>query len=132
MELVNALRKGIDGAAGPADPAVREAAEVVAKALSLFAPYTAEDMWSLLGHQPGVALAGLQAADNSLLVESATVAIAQVDGKVRDKFDVPIDISEEALRELAMSSDAVKRAIGDKQIANVIVRAPKLVNIATK
>ena len=59
-------------------------------------------------------------------------AIAQVDGKVRDKFEVPVDITEDALRDLAMASDAVKKAIGDKQIANVIVRAPKLVNIATK
>jgi leucyl-tRNA synthetase len=55
-----------------------------------------------------------------------------VDGKVRDKFEVPVDITEDALRELALASDAVKKAIGDKQIANVIVRAPKLVNIATK
>ena len=132
MELVNALRKAIDGAAGAADPAVREAAETVAKALSLFAPYTAEDMWQKLGYEPGVALAQLPAADLSLLVESSIVAIAQVDGKVRDKFEVPIDISEDALRELALASDGVKKAIGDKQIANVIVRAPKLVNIATK
>ncbi|MDE2386859.1 MAG: leucine--tRNA ligase, partial [Actinomycetales bacterium] len=132
MELVNALRKAIDGAAGGADPAVREGAEVVAKALSLFAPYTAEEMWSMLGHKPGVALAGLQAADESLLVESSTVAVIQVDGKLRDKLEVPLDITEDALRELAMASDNTKRAIGEKQIANVIVRAPKLVNIATK
>jgi leucyl-tRNA synthetase len=132
MELVNALRKAIDGAAGGADPAVREAAETVAKALSLFAPYTAEDMWQKLGHKPGVALAQLPTADLSLLVESSIVAIAQVDGKVRDKFEVPVDISEEALRDLALASEAVKKAIGDKEIANVIVRAPKLVNIATK
>ena len=132
MELVNALRKAIDGAAGGADPAVREGAEVVAKALSLFAPYTAEEMWSMLGHQPGVALAGLQDADASLLVESSTVAIIQVDGKLRDKLEVALDITEDALRELALASENTKRAIGDKQIANVIVRAPKLVNIATK
>ncbi len=132
MELVNALRKAIDGSAGPADAAVREAAETVAKALSLFAPYTAEDMWQKLGHEPGVALAQLPDADLSLLVESSTVAIAQVDGKVRDKFEVSVDISEQDLRELALSSEAVKKAIGEKQIANVIVRAPKLVNIATR
>jgi leucyl-tRNA synthetase len=132
MELVNALRKAIDGAAGPADPAVREAAETVAKALSLFAPYTAEDMWQKLGYEPGVALAQLPDADLSLLVESSIVAIAQVDGKVRDKFEVSVAISEDELRELALSSEAVKKAIGEKQIANVIVRAPKLVNIATK
>jgi leucyl-tRNA synthetase len=132
MELVNALRKAIDGAAGGADPAVREAAETVAKALSLFAPYTAEDMWQKLGHEPGVALAQLAEADLSLLVESSIIAIAQVDGKVRDKFEVPVDITEDALRDLALASDAVKKAIGDKEVANVIVRAPKLVNIATK
>jgi leucyl-tRNA synthetase len=132
MELVNALRKAIDGAAGPSDAAVREGAEVVAKALSLFAPYTAEDMWAKLGHQPGVALAGLQAADESLLVESSVTAVVQVDGKLRDKFEVSVAISEDELREKAFASENVQRAIGDKQISNVIIRAPKLVNIATK
>ncbi|MFM6971074.1 MAG: leucine--tRNA ligase [Micrococcales bacterium] len=132
MELVNALRKAIDGAAGPSDPAVREAAEVVAKSLSLFAPYTAEDMWAKLGHQPGVALAGLQAADESLLIESTVTAVVQVDGKLRDKFEVSVGISEQELREKAFASENVQRAIGDKDVANVIIRAPKLVNIATK
>jgi leucyl-tRNA synthetase len=132
MELVNALRKAIDGEPGGSDPAVREAAETVAKALSLFAPYTAEDMWQKLGHNPGVALANLPEADNSLLVESSVIAVVQVDGKLRDKFEVPVDITEQALREMAMKSEAVKRAIGEKTVANTIVRVPKLVNIATK
>jgi leucyl-tRNA synthetase len=132
MELVNALRKAIDGAAGPKDPAVREAAETVAKALSLFAPYTAEDMWERLGHKPGVALVGLPDADLSLLVESSVVAVVQVDGKLRDKFEVPVDIAKDALQALAMASETVQRAIADREIAAVIVREPKLVNIATK
>jgi leucyl-tRNA synthetase len=132
MELVNALRKSIDGEAGGADPAVREAAEAVAIGLSLFAPYTAEDMWAILGHQPGVALAGLPAADESLLVENSIVAIVQVDGKLRDKFEVATNISADDLKDKALNSDAIKRAIGDRQIANVIVREPKLVSIATK
>ncbi|MFI5890947.1 class I tRNA ligase family protein [Actinoplanes sp. NPDC051513] len=52
MELVNAAR-----AAPPGDPALREAVEATAVVLSLFAPYTAEEMWHRLGHPPGVALA---------------------------------------------------------------------------
>lgn len=132
MELTNALRKAIDSGCGPSDPAVREGAEELAKVLSLFAPYVAEDMWSLLGHQPCVALAQFRTADLSLLVEDSVVAIAQVDGKLRDRFEVPSNISEQDLRELALNSEAVKRAIGDKELAQVIVRAPKLVNIATK
>jgi len=132
MELTNALRKAIDSGCGPKDPAVREGAEELAKALSLFAPYASEDMWSLLGHQPCVALAQFRAADLALLVEDSVVAIAQVDGKLRDRFEVPSNISEQDLRELALNSEAVKRAIGDKELTQVIVRAPKLVNIATK
>jgi leucyl-tRNA synthetase len=66
------------------------------------------------------------------LVEDTVVAIAQVDGKLRDRFEVPAGISEQELRDLAMSSENVKKAIGDRELAQVIVRAPKLVNIATK
>ena len=132
MELVNVLRKAIDSGVGGGDPAVREGVEEVAKALSLFAPYTSEDMWSILGHEPGIALVGFASCDESLLVESSIVAVIQVDGKLRDKVEVPTNITEDALRELALNSDAVKRSIGERKIANIIVRAPKLVNIATE
>jgi leucyl-tRNA synthetase len=131
MELTNALRKAIDTGVGPSDPAVREGAEELAKALSLYAPYAAEEMWSILGHEPAVALAGFRQVDESLLVESEIVAVVQVNGKLRDKFSVSVDISEQGLREMAMNSEQVKKAIGDSEIKNVIVRAPKLVNIAT-
>ncbi|MEY3561519.1 MAG: hypothetical protein RL068_671 [Actinomycetota bacterium] len=132
MELTNALRKAIDTGCGPKDPAVREGAEELAKALSLFAPYTAEDMWSSLGYEASVALAEFRTCDSSLLVEQTVIAIAQVDGKLRDKFEVAVDISEADLRELTMKSEGVIRAIAGRELAQVIVRAPKLVNIATK
>lgn len=132
MELTNALRKAIDTGCGPKDPAVREGAEELAKALSLFAPYTAEDMWQLLGHEPSVALAQFRSPDQSLLVEQTVVAVFQVDGKFRDRLEVSVDISEQELRALALEAENVKRALADKEIATVIVRAPKLVNIATR
>jgi len=132
MELTNALRKAIDQGVGPKDIAVREGAEELAKALSLFAPYTSEDMWQLLGHEPAVALAGFGTVVQSLLVEQSTIAVVQVDGKLRDKFEVDLSITDAELEALAMASAAVQRTIEGKEIVNVIVRAPKLVNIATK
>jgi leucyl-tRNA synthetase len=129
MELVNITRKAIDSGCGPADPAVREAAEAVAIMLSLTAPYTAEDMWARLGHAPSVALAGWPAVDESLLVQDSVTCVVQIAGKVKDRLEVSPDISEEALRELALASDAVTSALGDSVIKTVIVRAPKLVNI---
>ena len=132
MELVNVTRKVIDGGAGGGDAAVREAVEVITIALSLFAPFTAEEMWEKLGYEPTVALAGWRKADPTLLIEESVTAVVQVDGKVRDKLEVGPKISSEELEKLARASTAVARAIGDREIVNVIVRAPRLVNIATK
>jgi leucyl-tRNA synthetase len=132
MELVNATRKVIDSGAGGADPAVREAAEVVALALNLFAPYTAEDMWQLLGYQPTVALVPWRKPDPALLVEESVTAIVQVDGKVRDRLSVPPRIGSDELEQAARASAAVERALNGREIVRVVVRAPKLVNIATK
>lgn len=129
MELVNATRKVIDSGAGGADPAVREAAEAVAVLLSLFAPYTAEDMWATLGHPASVANAGFPTVDEALLVEHSITAIVQIQGKVKDRLEVSPDISEEDLRELALASEAVQKALNGRGIRTVIVRAPKLVNI---
>ncbi|GAA4057894.1 leucine--tRNA ligase [Agromyces indicus] len=132
MELVNATRKAIDSGAGPADAAVREAAEVTAMILDLFAPYTAEDMWQRLGYEPTVANAVWRKADPALLVEESVTAIVQVDGKVRDRIEVSPKIGADELESLARASDAVTRSVAGREIANVIVRAPKLVNIATR
>ncbi len=132
MELVNATRKAIDSGVGPADAAVREAAETVALALSLFAPYTAEEMWETLGHQPTVASALWRTADPALLVEESVTCVVQVDGKVRDRLTVSPDIAADELERLALDTAGAKRAIGGREIVNVIVRAPKIVSIATK
>ena len=129
MELVNAARKAIDSGAGPADPASREAAETVAIILSLVAPYTAEEMWDRLGHKPTVALAGWPTVDPALLVQNSVICVVQVNGKIRERLEVSPDISEADLHALAMSADEVKKSIGDAEIKNIIVRAPKLVNI---
>ena len=129
MELVNAARKAIDSGAGPADPASREAAETVAIILSLVAPYTAEEMWDRLGHEPTVALAGWPTVDPALLVQNSVICVVQVNGKIRERLEVSPDISEADLHALAMSAEEVKKSIGDAEIKNIIVRAPKLVNI---
>ncbi len=129
MELVNATRKVVDSGAGPGDPAVREAVEVTAVLLSLVAPYTAEDMWAQLGHEPSVARAGWPAVDESLLLEDSVTCVVQVGGKVRDRIDVPPSIDEDALREKALASEKVRQALGDREVRTVVVRAPRLVNV---
>ncbi|HXO24380.1 MAG TPA: leucine--tRNA ligase, partial [Streptosporangiaceae bacterium] len=129
MELASATRKAIDTGPGPADPAVREAAETLIVMLSLFAPYTAEECWELLGRQASVALAGWPVADPALLVEDVVTCVVQVAGKVRDRVEVPPGIGEDELRELALATPGVARALEGRPVRKVIVRAPKLVNV---
>jgi leucyl-tRNA synthetase len=132
MDLVNVTRKAIDSSVGGGDAAVREATEVITIILSLFAPFTAEEMWEKLGHEPTVALAGWREANPTLLIEESITAIIQVDGKVRDRIEVSPEVGGDELEALARASVAVTRAVGEREIVNVIVRAPRLVNIATK
>ena len=129
MELVNATRKAIDSGCGPADPAVREAAEAVAISLSLIAPFTAEEMWEKLGHKPSVALAGWPTIDPALLVEDAVTAIFQINGKIKTRIDVSPSISESELEAMAMSDPAVVAELAGNTPKKVITKAPKFVNI---
>nr|WP_274542945.1 leucine--tRNA ligase [Kocuria sp. 36] len=129
MELVNATRKAIDSGPGASDPAVVEATEAVAVLLSLYAPYTAEDLWHQLGHENPVLTAGWPEVDPALLVEDTVTAIVQIKGKVRARLEVSKDITADALEELALGDEAVKKHLADAPIRKVIVRQPKLVNI---
>ena len=129
MELVNAVRKAIDSGCGGADPAVREGAEVIAIALSLVAPFTAEEMWERLGHKPAIALAGWPIFDPKLLVEDAVTAILQINGKIKDRIEVSPTITDAELQALALANPGVIAGLVGATVKNVIVRAPKLVNI---
>jgi leucyl-tRNA synthetase len=111
---------------------VREAVETIALGLSLFAPYTAEDMWARLGYEPSVANYGWRKADPSLLTEDAVTAVVQVDGKVRDRLEVSPKIDGAALEASARALPSVQRAIGDRTIVTVVARAPRLINFVTK
>jgi len=129
MELTSAARRVIDSGAGAGDPAVREAAETLAVVLSLFSPYTAEEMWDRLGRPAPVATAGWPSADPALLVQESVTCVVQVAGKVRDRLEVAPDIAEDELERLALDSEKIRAALGDRGIRKVIVRAPKIVNI---
>ena len=128
MELVNATRKAIDSGCGPSDAAVREAAQTIAIALSLVAPYTAEDMWEKLGHKPAIANAGWPKIDQSLIGADNVIVILQVNGKIKDRIEVSPSISKEELEQLARENAEIKGALSGQDVKKVIVVAPKLVN----
>ncbi|MGI5950655.1 MAG: leucine--tRNA ligase [Brooklawnia sp.] len=129
MELVNATRKAIDTGCGPADPAVREAAMFTAQALSMVAPYVAEEMWEQLGQPPSIANSTWPTPEPELLVTESVTMVVQVKGKVRAKLEVSPEITEEEATAMALADANVQRFLAGKPVAKVITRLPRMVSI---
>ena len=96
MELVNELSR-----AGAADPAARFAAETAVSLIQPYAPHVAEELWERLGHerlweQPW------PVADEAQLVRDTFELVVQVNGKVRDRFEVDAATAEDELVERAV------------------------------
>ncbi|HHW82606.1 MAG TPA: leucine--tRNA ligase [Actinomycetales bacterium] len=112
------------------DGVPREVAEALVLMVSPVAPHLAEELWARLGHTGSLAWEPWPVVgDASLLVEDTVTCVVQVQGKVRDRLEVPAGIGEDGLRELALAAPGVVRALDGRGVRTVIVRAPKLVNV---
>jgi len=127
MVLSNQMRTSLDAGGG-----AREAASALTQMLAPLAPFAAEELWRVeLGHPESVHRSAWPTYDPDLAREDRVTLVLQVDGKVRDRVEVDADASEEACRALALASEGVQRAVGDRPVTQVVVRPPRLVNVVT-
>jgi leucyl-tRNA synthetase len=98
--------------------------------LSPFAPHLAEELWSKLGYRESLAYVPWPNYDESLLIEQTVTVVLQVNGKVRDKIDVPAGLPEAELQQRALANEKVQAFMTGKQVKKIIVVPNKLVNIA--
>ena len=128
MVLTNELRTALDAGAG-----ALASARLLVQMLAPLAPFMAEELWrEVLGESDSVHASAWPTWDPALVTQDRVTLVLQVDGKVRDRVEVDADASEETCREAALASEAVRRALGEREIAQVIVRAPKLVNLVAR
>src|SRR5690606_6218944 len=85
--------------------------------------------WSRLGHDDSLLREPFPVADPGLLVEASVTCVLPVAGKVRGRIEVAPDISEGALRELALAGPAVQRNLDGRGVRTAIVRAAELVTV---
>jgi leucyl-tRNA synthetase len=128
MVLTNGIRQALDAGHG-----ARGAAEALVQMLAPLAPFAAEELWRVdLGHEGSVHISRWPSFDPELAREQRVTLVVQVDGKVRDRIEIEADADEASCRERALSSERVRRAIGDRAVRTVIVRPPRLVNVVTQ
>jgi leucyl-tRNA synthetase len=122
MELVNELSPRTD------DQAARFAAETAVSLIQPYAPHVAEELWEQLGRER-LWVEPWPRADPALLERDTFELVIQVNGRVRDRVEVPADLPEEELIARATSSPKVQAFLDGKAIRQTIVVPRKLVNI---
>jgi leucyl-tRNA synthetase len=124
--LADAVRTGRASAAQR-----RDVAERLVLLLAPLAPFVTEELWRVLGGSSSVHRQAWPGFDADLVRSERVTLVVQVDGKVRDRLEVAPDAAEDDLRQLALASERVRAALGDRQVTRVVVVPPKLVNLVT-
>jgi leucyl-tRNA synthetase len=97
--------------------------------LAPFAPHHAEEMWGALGEPYSVHEQAWPSWDESLLAAEQITLVVQVNGKLRDRIEVPADIAEEAAKEIALSSAKVRPHVEGRELRKSVYVPGRLVNL---
>jgi len=120
--LISATREGVSRST------FDQVVEILIKLLAPMAPHIAHELWERTGHESMLALEPWPTWDESLVAVSTITMVVQVNGKVRDRVDVPADISAEEAEHLALGLEKVQGWINGAPVRKVIARPPNLIN----
>jgi len=107
----------------------RQVLEPFVLLLSPFAPHLAEELWEKLGHSQTLAEEPWPRYDPVKLHRSTVEVVLQVNGRIRSKIEVEVDLTDKELEALCLADEQVKRHLEGKQVRKAIVVRNKLVNI---
>jgi leucyl-tRNA synthetase len=134
MELVNLFNKYLDETSDVERNIllIKEVTEKLLILLSPITPFITEELWMMSGNAGSIHRVRWPDYDSEIAQEEMVTIVFQVNGKLRDKMSLAADTPEEELKELALSSEKVRKYIDGKQIIKEIVVPGKLVNIVVK
>ncbi len=106
----------------------RKDAEIFLKLLSPFAPHMVEELWEKLGHKKSIFFEKWPEFDPKLIVEDMFELVVQINGKVRDKINVAMEISQKEAEKISLASGKIKKWVEEKKIRKVIFVKNRLIN----
>lgn len=128
MELLNEMTKAkAQGAWGT--QAWEESVNIYIRMLAPVAPHISEELWQLTGNRYSVHQQAWPVLDEEAAAEDEITLVVQINGKLRDRINVPADIDDDGARQLALNSEAIRKFLGDSQPRQVIYVKGRLVNI---
>ena len=100
--------------------------------LAPIAPHVSEELWEKTGREYSIHQQSFPGWDEDLAAEDTITLVVQVNGKVRDRLQVPADIQEDDARELALASPRVKSYTGGKPVGKAVYVPGRLVNLVVQ
>ena len=97
--------------------------------LAPFAPHISDEIWHLIGNSKSVHLEKWPVFDEDALKENSYELVIQINGKVRDKINVEINISDDEIKEKTLIRPNVKKWIDNKTIRKIIIVKGRIINI---
>ena len=128
MELLNDMYKAREQCV-PGTSAWDEALDIYLRMMAPAVPHIAEELWTNLGKPYSIHTQPWPEVDEEAAKEEEITLVIQVNGKVRDRITVPVDINQEKAKELALASEAVQRYLNGKPPRKVILVPGRLVNV---
>ena len=131
MEFTNYLAK-VKEERSVANSAWKETIDTLLLLLAPSVPHLAEELWERTGHPYSIHNQSFPSWDEKLVVEEQFTLVIQVNGRLRDRVEVPVSIAESEARELALGRERVKVHTGSREISDIIYVPGRLVNIVVK
>ena len=109
-----------------------QAIETLMLLLAPLAPHITEELWEGTGHSGSIHNQTLPEWDEGLAAEDEITLVVQVNGRLRDRIQVPASIEEDAAKQTAIGSEKVKVYTDGKTTVKVIYVPGRLVNIVVR
>ena len=129
MEFSNTLNAYLRSDAGARRETFDAAFELVVLMLSPMAPHLTHELWEMAGHDVMLAAESWPEWDAGLVKRDVVTMVVQVNGKVRDRLEVAVDIAAGTAESIALGLEKIQPWLEGKQVHKVIARPPNLVNI---
>ena len=109
-----------------------ECVETFLLMLAPIAPHISEELWALRGQPYSIHNQPFPKWDEELATEEVITLVVQVNGRLRDRIQVPAGIAEAEAKSLALASPRVQNHINDKQVDRTVYVPGRLVNVVVK
>ncbi len=131
MEYTNSLNQAWERG-GISSEGWHDAIEKLLVLMAPMAPHISEELWERTGHAYSVHSQMVPEWDEALAADEVVTLVVQVNGRLRDRIEAPVSITEDEAKNLALHSERVRRHIEGKHVTKVIYVPGRLVSIVAR